>query len=269
MDGLLRSIHEDLVSDIILKSSSDADAVNFKHDQQQQNPQYRAATSPRFSDPSSPGNNDFAKVANATIPSTHISATEDLLSSDFAAPYPSLRAQFRPIFLLESRCPAIPLQPRSVRPVFTVDEAERLLNSFQKNVNFWYPVISKSTLQNLFGRVRNGFVEHSCEDCVALLVMALGAASELVQLVHSSTQSPGFESRQQQSELLSMASVCFEEAMKLLNLAYMEISTISTQCVFLAAYVSTTSSNWTSHFADSSVVSTVPFCNVRYKHGAI
>lgn len=67
--------------------------------------------------------------------------------------------------------------------------------------------------------------------------MALGAASELIQLVHSSSKSHGFESRQQQSELMTMASVCFDEAMKLLNVAYMEISTISTQCVFLAASV--------------------------------
>jgi len=217
MDGLLRSIHENL------------------SDQQQQNLQQRAVTSPRFSDPSSPDNSDFAKVANATIPSTHISATEDLLISPIAAPYPSLRAQFRPIFLLESRCPAIPFQPRSIRPVFTTSEAERLLNSFQRNVNFWYPTVSKATLQNLFERVRNGFVENTCEDCAALLVMALGAASELVQLVHSSTKSHGFESRQHQSELMTMASVCYDEAMKLLNVAYMEISTISTQCVFLAA----------------------------------
>lgn len=107
--------------------------------------------------------------------------------------------------------------------------------------------MSKSTLQNLFERVRNGFVANTCEDCAALLVMALGAASELVQLVHASAKSHGFESRQQQSELMTMASVCFDEAMKLLNVAYMEISTISTQCVFLAASV-----EWSTHFQNSA-----------------
>ncbi len=121
--------------------------------------------------------------------------------------------------------------------MFTIEEAERLLTSFQKNVNFWYPIVSKATLQTLFEKARNGFAENTCEDCAALLVMALGAASELIQLVHSNEKSHGFESRQQQSELMTMASMCFDEAMKLLNIAYMEVSTISTQCVFLAAYV--------------------------------
>jgi hypothetical protein len=186
--------------------------------------------------PSSP-DNDFAKVANATIPSTHISATEDLLNSSVAAPFPSLRAQFRPIFQLESSCPPIPFQPRSIRPVFTIEEAERLLTSFQLNVNFWYPTVSKATLQILFEKMQNGFIGNSCEDCAALLVLALGAASELIKLVHSSVEPRGFESRQHQSELMTMATVCFDEAMKLLSVAYMEISTISTQCVFLAAFV--------------------------------
>ncbi|KAF8855543.1 hypothetical protein BDZ45DRAFT_626148 [Acephala macrosclerotiorum] len=213
MDNLLRSIHENL--------------------NEQQN--VRSIASPRFSDPSSPDHQDFAKVANATIPSTHISATQDLLSGSFAAPFPSLRAQFHPIFLLESKCPPIPIQPRSIRPVFTTDEAERLLTAFQQNVNFWYPTVSKATLQTLFEKVRNGFVENTCEDCAALLVMALGAASELIHVVYSQTESRGFESRQQQSELMAMASVCFDEAMKLLTVAYMEISTIATQCIFLAA----------------------------------
>jgi len=175
-------------------------------------------------------------VANATL-SAHTSATEDLLSSPFATPFPSLRAQFRPIFQLESNCPSIPFQPRSIRPCFTSEEAENLLASFQNNVNFWYPTVSKSTLQRLFEKVRNGFVGNSCEDCAALLVMALGAASELIHLVHSDNKGGGFETRQHQNELMTMASVCFDEAMKLLIVASMELSTISTQCVFLAASV--------------------------------
>ncbi|KUJ11143.1 putative C6 transcription factor [Mollisia scopiformis] len=213
MDGLLRSIHENL----------------------NEHNHVRSIASPRFSDPSSPDHQDFAKVANATISSTHISATQDLLSGSFAAPFPSLRAQFHPIFLLESKCPPMPVQPRSIRPVFTTDEAERLLTSFQRNVNFWYPTVSKATLQVLFEKVRNGFMGNTCEDCAALLVMALGAASELIHVVFSQTESRGFQSRQQQSELMTIANVCFDEALKLLTVAYMDVSTIATQCVFLAA----------------------------------
>lgn len=211
MDGLLRSIHENL--------------------SEQQN--IRSIASPTFSDSASP-DHDFAKVANATL-SAHTSATEDLLSSPYAAPFPSLRSQFRPIFQLESKCPPLPFSPRSIKPCFTTDEAERLLASFQSNVNFWYPTVSKATLQDLFEKVRNGFVGNSCEDCAALLVMALGAASELIHLVHSDTKNNGFETRRHQSELMTMASVCFDEAMKLLTVAHMEVSTLATQCVFLAA----------------------------------
>jgi hypothetical protein len=69
--------------------------------------------------------------------------------------------------------------------------------------------------------------------------MALGAASELIHLVHSDNKGGGFETRQHQSELMAMASVCFDEAMKILIVASMELSTLSTQCVFLAASVDT------------------------------
>jgi hypothetical protein len=124
-----------------------------------------------------------------------------------------------------------------MRPVFTTEEAERLLTSFQLNVNFWYPTVSKAMLQTLFEKMQNGFIGNSCEDCAALLVLGLGAASELIKFTHSSEKHRGFESRQHQGELMAMATVCFDEAMKLLAMAYMEISTISTQCVFLAAFV--------------------------------
>jgi hypothetical protein len=156
----------------------------------------RSISSPTFSGSSSP-DHDFAKVANATL-SAHTSATEDLLSSPYAIPFPSLRSYFQPIFQLESNSSAIAFSPRSIRPCFTLDEAERLLASFQGNVNFWYPIVSKTTLQNLFEKVRNGFVGNTCEDCAALLVMALGAASELIHLVHSNTDNNGFETRRHQ-----------------------------------------------------------------------
>lgn len=94
-------------------------------------------------------------------------------------------------------------------------------------------------MQILFEKIQNGFTGNSCKDCAALLVLALGAASEFIKLVHSSVEPRGFESRQHQSELMTMATVCFDEAMKFLGVAYMEISTIATQCVFLAAFVIT------------------------------
>lgn len=65
--------------------------------------------------------------------------------------------------------------------------------------------------------------------------MALGAASELVEFVKGDNKRNGFESRQLQNELATMATVCFDEAMKLLTVASMELSTVATQCVFLAA----------------------------------
>lgn len=88
----------------------------------------------------------------------------------------------------------------------------------------------------LFDRVQNGFTENSCEDCLALLVLALGAASELV-VKHANSEDDyrSFDSRQQQNELSNMANVCFDEASKLLVVAYTEVSTISAQCVFLAS----------------------------------
>jgi hypothetical protein len=217
MDGLLRNIHENLVQlPSHYLAATDLDWLENKNDQQR----IRSISTPRyFSDTSSP-KDDFAKVANATIPSTHTSATEDLLSSSIAAPFPSLRAQFQPIFLLESNASPFLRQSRSIRPVFTSQEAERLLESFQSNVNFWYPIVARATLNILFAKVQNGFISNTCEDCAALLVMTLGAASELLNLIHSSGQPQGFESRQKQGELMAMA-----------------ISTIATQCIFLAAFV--------------------------------
>lgn len=72
MDGLLRSIHENLVSiaDRAGKGGL-ADQCGQSDQQQQQSLQHRAIASPRFSDPSSPDSNDFAKVANATVCREH------------------------------------------------------------------------------------------------------------------------------------------------------------------------------------------------------
>lgn len=74
-------------------------------------------------------------------------------------------------------------------------------------------------------------------ECAALLVVGLGAASEYINLVNSGAENSGFETRRHQSELMSMGSVCFDEAMKLLTVAYMEVSTLATQCLFLTAWV--------------------------------
>jgi hypothetical protein len=136
------------------------------------------------------------------------------------------------------------------------------------NVNFWYPTVSKATLQILFEKMQNGFTGNSCEDCAALLVLALGAASELIKVVHSSGERRNFESRQHQSELMAMAAVCFDEAMKLLTVAHMEISTISTQCVFLAAFVKPLLPCPKSPGTDRILVYIVHFFNGPYKRGA-
>ncbi|EPE25849.1 Zn2/Cys6 DNA-binding protein [Glarea lozoyensis ATCC 20868] len=216
MDALLNSIHENL--------RSPHSAVSD-----------RSYSPGRLISEPTPSDRDFDRVANASLPS-HVSATEDLLSSTLAQPFPSLIEQFRPIFLLESRRPPLPFQSRFTRsPVFTPNEANRLIASFQSTLNFWYPVISKANLDVLFDRIQNGFSNNSCEDCLALLVLALGAASELVKYTNSDETYRSFDSRQQQSELSNMASVCFDEASKLLAVAYMEVSTTSAQCVFLSA----------------------------------
>jgi hypothetical protein len=73
-----------------------------------------------------------------------------------------------------------------------------------------------------------------------LIVMALGAAAELVKYSSMDAlddERTSFDTRQQQSELSTMASVCFDEALKLLGIAYMEVSTVSAQCIFLAGYI--------------------------------
>ncbi|KAF4627492.1 hypothetical protein G7Y89_g10663 [Cudoniella acicularis] len=190
--------------------------------------------SPQFLSESTTSDQDLDKVANASLPN-HISATEDLLSSPLAEPFPSLIEQFKSIFQLESKRPSMSFQYRFTKPVFTPDEANRLISSFQATVNFWYPTVSKTNLEILFEKVQTGFHENSSEDCLALLVMALGAASELVKYASLDEDHRNFESRQQQSELSTMAHVCFDEAIKLLPVAYMEVSTTSAQCVFLAA----------------------------------
>ncbi|KAG9236460.1 putative C6 transcription factor [Amylocarpus encephaloides] len=216
MDALLNSIHENLRDPQRLLSD-------------------RSSYSPRLISETTPSDRDFDRVANASLPS-HVSATEDLLSSVLAQPFPSLLEQFRPIFLLESKRQSLPFQGCFTRsPSFTREETSRLLASYQATMNFCYPVLCKATLDTVFDRVQSGFSNNSCEDCLALLVLALGAASELVKYTSSEDDYRSFDSRQQQRELSTMATVCFDEALKLLSVAYMEVSTISAQCVFLSA----------------------------------
>jgi hypothetical protein len=154
-------------------------------------------------------------VDNAVISESHSSTTESILRWPIFDAVPGLRVeQTSSIFTLENLRQNIPVR-RLVHPYTSPQDADRLLHSFQRTVNFVYPVVSLKDLTECRSRVVSGEMDDSLASCLALLVMALGCAAEVT--------------------FRSLSSVYFDAAIRQIHNAYMEISTRSAQSLMLAA----------------------------------
>ncbi len=97
--------------------------------------------------------------------------------------------------------------------------------------------MSKEKLDDILGRISSGNLDDSVDSCLALLIMALGCASQAVGLLFKNTGLSVEDLDYQQSQR-RLAEVYFDGVLKRLHTAHLEISTEATQCLFFVALVS-------------------------------
>jgi hypothetical protein len=183
--------------------------------------------------PDSPGDH----ISNATLSAFHASTTESILAWPHFNDFQSLREDHSfSVFHLESS--RAPLAPRAatVHPYASRSEIDRVVHSFQRNVNFWYPTMSVAQAAEVQVHIAAGMFGDSVKSCLALLVMALGCASELI-CSYAAHEDPDSDELELRSHRRAMGELYFDCAFKKIYLAQAECSVDAVQSLFFTAYI--------------------------------
>ncbi|KAI6638897.1 hypothetical protein MCOR08_002355 [Pyricularia oryzae] len=235
------------------------------HQRQQQQPQQQQPTptgsSSTAAEPQSIGNggsnNNSNSLENAVLDSMHTSTTESILQWPHFDVFPSLRRDYVSIFTLErGRRPprarwssSQPPPPPRVAP----KEVDRILDSFQSAVNFWYPTASVVQLERCravavaegVGSRESGLGhghgeeddddegdQHAIDRCLAYLFMALGCASQVVAgLVDGHVLSE--EEMRFRRARRSLADLYFDQVLGGIHVMHTAVGSAATHCLFL------------------------------------
>ncbi|KAH7231536.1 hypothetical protein B0J15DRAFT_530525 [Fusarium solani] len=174
---------------------------------------------------------------NAVLDPMHTSTTESILQWPHFDNFPSLRANYVPIFRLEQSQPALVTKRATTSPYVTTDDVSAILDSFGHHVNFWYPTMSQHQLRHIRSNFQHGVPdEDSVETCLGLLTMALGCASQTTEGLN---QGRSLTEDELQRRLLKrkIGDAYFEAALKKIHVAHLQVSSEATQCLlFVALY---------------------------------
>lgn len=113
-------------------------------------------------------------------------------------------------------------------------DIEHIIQAFQHNVNFWYPTMSVAKIEASEARIIAGELDNSTASCLALLMMALGCASQSVSGLAVGTE-PTKEEVEYQRSRRALADMYMDGVLKKLHIAHMEVSADATQCLFFTA----------------------------------
>lgn len=165
----------------------------------------------------------------------HTSTTESILQWPHLKAFSSLHTNYVPTFQLEKSQPSLVIKKTVSYPYLTAEDTTAILDSFSHHVNFWYPTLSQSQLQQI--RLSFGCSvpdEDSVAACLGLLTMALGCASQVTASLNTES---GLSDTQLQNRLLKrrIGDSYFQGALKMIHLAHLEISSEATQCLFFVS----------------------------------
>lgn len=167
----------------------------------------------------------------------HTSTTESVLQWPHFDQFPSLKADYIPIFHLEQSRHALVVASSPIYPYVTQEDVASILDSFQQNVNFWYPTLSQSQIKRISQSLSAGApTDDSIDSCLAMLVMALGCASQVTSRLNTETPLTSEDRRNRQSRR-TIGDIFFEGALKRLHVANLVVNSTSAQCLFFVAYV--------------------------------
>jgi hypothetical protein len=166
----------------------------------------------------------------------HTSTTESILEWPHFDIFPSLRENYRSIFSLEQSRSALTDRNSAITPYLGNEEVRQIIQAFQSSVNFFYPTMSKLKLESLQRLISAGNLDNNVDSCLAMLIMALGCASQSVRLLFDTYQMNDAISDYRQSRR-ALAEMYFDRVLKILHLAHLELTTEATQCLFFTASV--------------------------------
>ena len=178
---------------------------------------------------------DANGLDNAVLDSMHTSTTESVLQWHHFDVFPSLRDDYKSIFHLEHSRSSLKLSSSTPFPYLHHDDLSSILESFEHNVNFWYPTVSQRQLEIIHSILATGApTDNSVQTCLALLVMALGCASQVTSNL-TSAESFSAEETRRRGTRRHMGDIYFEGALKKLYVAHLTLSSTATQCLFFVA----------------------------------
>lgn len=173
-------------------------------------------------------------IQNAVLSPFHTSTTESVLHWPHFDVFPSLRQNYMSVFNIEQSRSPVPERPTAMFPYVGGDDLGQIILSFQYNVNFWYPTMSYAKINDLRLKVTEGNVGNDTPSCLALMVLALGCASQSVEKMYSGDEPSPTEMDYQRSRR-AMAEMYFDGVLKKIHIAHMEMSTAATQALFFVA----------------------------------
>lgn len=171
-------------------------------------------------------------ISNAALSPLHASTTESILAWPQFAGFHALRHDHStPVFQLESTRPPLPSRPVAIHPYIGKYEIDETVQSFERNINFWYPTMSREKTMQLRRDIMSGVIDESTGSCLAFLVIALGCAGELI-CNFAENENPDSESLDLQNQRRTMSELYFDIAFKKIYLAQAECSVEAAQCLF-------------------------------------
>lgn len=166
----------------------------------------------------------------------HTSTTESVLSWHHFDSFQSLRNDYSSIFQLEQSRPSLSIKQSTVYPYVTSEDVDSILDSFEHNVNFWYPTMSRCQIERTRSLINSGVtLEDSIDACVALLAMALGCASQVTTDMENANGVSEQDARRRLSRR-QMGDVYFNAALKRAYVAHLGVTSLSAQCLFYVGY---------------------------------
>lgn len=158
----------------------------------------------------------------AVMVSTHTSATDKFLNWPVLSQIPDI-VSLKPTFDLEYNRAPIAISAGEM-PVIDNDTKTLLINCFQRNVNFWYPVLSIDIISDISLRTQ---FDQSSMSCLALMVLSLGAASGFVESQYNNKRGIG--------DHFNRGFQFFEQAYSRLPFIMMEDTHVAALCLFYFA----------------------------------
>lgn len=170
-------------------------------------------------------------ISNAMISSFHQSSTEAVLAWSIFDKFPSLCSERNVSFfyLEKSRPSLLERTTTAVCPYLVPGEVRSIILSFQRSVNFWYPVLSNLRVKQLEGMINRANLEPGTSSCLATLMMALGCANKVSVYAGSEAD---IERGGNGAPSKSLGAKFFDVALKMIHYSHMETSAEATQCLF-------------------------------------